>query len=267
VLDNGRENILGPGAITIAARPAFLNEAECGEVIGKVQPGPFVLLTVRDSGPAMTPEIRSRLFHEPFFSTKSKHKGLGLAVMYGILQNCGGGFCFDRDSDGSSIRVYLPTASAAVANALPGRLAEPADARLLVVDDEPLVLESLCASLQQAGFQVQGASNGREGLGFFMQPDTTFDLVVSDVLMPEMSGFDMARQILQRDPHALFLFISSQVSQEELANDATLRRFTLLRKPFERSQLLNAIRAAQAPRAHAVEARDLTSLEKTRRKI
>jgi signal transduction histidine kinase len=112
VLENGREAIAGPGTVNIAARPAELSQADCLGLFGNPAAGPCVEVAVRDTGCGIAPEVRRRLMAEPFFSNKPRHRGLGLAVVYGVLYQHKGGFRLDPGPEGGTVvRLFLPAAS------------------------------------------------------------------------------------------------------------------------------------------------------------
>jgi len=112
LLDNAREAIAGQGVVTFSARVTDLTDQDCLELLGNTAPGPHVEITIADSGCGFSPEARRRLFTEPFFSNKPRHRGLGLAVVYGILQTYRGGLRFGPDPEqGTVVRLFLPTRS------------------------------------------------------------------------------------------------------------------------------------------------------------
>ena len=114
VADNARAAIAGTGSITLSARPVDLSLEHCLGLLGKTHPGPYVELTVADSGCGFTPEARRRIFAEPFFSTKPRHRGLGLAAIYGVLMNSAGGIRLGHGvENGTQVHIYLPTAGPA----------------------------------------------------------------------------------------------------------------------------------------------------------
>lgn len=110
--DNARESLTGPGRITLSARKVVVDLASCADLYGNPSPGPAIEITVSDTGCGLSPEARQRLFREPFFTTKPRHRGLGLAVVYRILQVHQGGFQLEAGPQGGThARVYLPQAS------------------------------------------------------------------------------------------------------------------------------------------------------------
>jgi signal transduction histidine kinase/CheY-like chemotaxis protein len=248
LLENAREAVPAGGAVIVSASACTLGPADCAALLGSAAPGRHVELVVTDAGPGLGPEGRRRLFREVFYSTKPRHRGLGLAVVYGILRAYGGGFRLDPDTGaGTTVRVYLPAAAVpAPESAGPAEPAPDAAApHLLVVDDDPLVLQLICSILKNAGYRVQGATGPAEALERYRTAAEPFALVLTDVVMPGMNGFELVRRLQQRDWAVNALFISSQVpGPGGRADEPGLTQFELLEKPFRRDALLRAVRNA-----------------------
>ena len=116
LLDNAREAIAGQGGVSVAACSTELKEDDCRQLFGNAQPGPYVEITIADTGHGFSPEARRRLFAEPFYSSKPRHRGLGLAVVYGILQTYRGGLRFGPDTEqGAVVRVFVPAVASQTA--------------------------------------------------------------------------------------------------------------------------------------------------------
>jgi signal transduction histidine kinase/CheY-like chemotaxis protein len=171
--------------------------------------GEHVFVSVSDTGSGMTPEVRSRIF-DPFFTTKGKAgNGLGLAVSYGIIHRHEGEIEVETEPGrGATFRIKLPiakgtlkeaetTAETSSAAQTLSLVAEPSRARVLIVDDEPHVLELLCEMVQSEGCEVIAASDGAGALALFEAG--SFDAVFTDIGMPGMSGWELARAIRERD--------------------------------------------------------------------
>jgi signal transduction histidine kinase len=245
LLDNAREAISDEGVVTLSARVVELAEADCQELFGAAASGRHVEVTVTDTGGGLPPEVRRRLFAEFFFSTKVRHRGLGLAVVHGILRTYRGGLRFGPDpAQGTAVRLFLPVAA-------DGGLSEEPTARrqgerVLLVDDDPLILRFMTMVLEGAGYRTESAAGGAEALTRYAAEP--FRLVLTDVLMPQMDGFELVRRLRERDPGVNALFISSAESFR-VGEDDAVRRFGVLVKPFRPESLLHAVRTALDRRA------------------
>jgi signal transduction histidine kinase/ActR/RegA family two-component response regulator len=260
VLENAREAIASEGTIIVTARATELGPAGCLDLLGNSRPGPCVELTVTDSGGGISPEARACL-GEPFFTTKPRHRGLGLAVLYGLLHVHRGGFRLEPAlGGGTTARLYLPVQPAGLAPPVAGTPTGTAGRgeRVLVVDDDPLILQMVHTTLERAGYRVQAVGGGAEALAAFTAPaDERFDLVLSDVFMPRLSGVDLARRLLHHDSDVNLLFMSGYVSAEFARENFGDWNFNLLQKPFRAEGLLHAVRTAldRGSRQLAVAAR------------
>jgi CheY-like chemotaxis protein len=258
VLDNAREAIKGPGKVRLRARLVQLSEADCVDLLGCAAPGPHVEIAISDDGCGLSPEARQRLFAEPFFTDKPRHRGLGLAVTYGILCAHKGGLSVEPGQEyGTVVRLLLPAAAASVP-VEPVRPYRPGLIRgekVLVVDDDPMILKLCSATLEQAGYRVHTAADGAQALDSFQAAvREPFRLVVSDVVMPRMTGVDLARRLRNQDANLSVVFMSGQVGpslpNEEMAGGPC----DFLPKPFRPDGLLNAVRTALDRAARPVPA-------------
>jgi signal transduction histidine kinase/CheY-like chemotaxis protein len=246
LLDNAREALVGAGAISVSARTVELSEADCRDLFGDVRPGPHVEVTVADTGAGLSPDAQRRLFAEPFFSTKPRRRGFGLATAYGILHAHRGGLRLLPGSErGAVARVLLPLAPV-VAPSQVAAAAEPARGeRVLVVDDDAMILQLVSTTLERAGYRVQAVGGGEEALKAYAAAGRDpFRLVLTDVLMPRLGGLELARRLLGRDAGARVLFMSGQVSADFSPADFAGHGFELLHKPFRPEGLLRAVRHA-----------------------
>lgn len=262
LLDNAREALMGPGTISVSARAVQLGEAECQELFGAALPGPHVEVVIADTGTGLNPEVQRRLLAEPFFSTKPRHRGFGLAITHGVLHAHKGGFRLHPGEErGVVARVLLPVAPAPLVLPQPEKVVRPTERlkgeRVLVVDDESEVLQYVVASLARAGFRVEPASSGEAAYqAYFAQPADPFRLVLTDVVMPGLGGVELARRLLRRDPAVRMLFMSGHVSTDFTRQDFAEQAFEFLAKPFRPEQLLKAVRAAISRDAWSARRRD-----------
>jgi signal transduction histidine kinase/CheY-like chemotaxis protein len=243
LLENAREAITDRGVVTLSARAANLTEHDALELIGNARPGRHVEITITDTGSGLSSETRRRLFGDVFFSTKNRQRGLGLAMVYTYLAANQGGLRFGPDPEqGTAVRVYLPVA--ADRNGTSPRGAGESCAPVLVVDDDPMVLEVVCNLLTQAGYRVQGTTEPGKAVDLFAAAAEPFRLVISDVHMPGMNGYEMTRRLRSADPRLHLLFISGHTDLSPA--DGQPRDFLLLKKPFESRALMQAVSAALA---------------------
>jgi PAS domain S-box-containing protein len=213
-----------------------------------VQPGPHVLLAVTDTGSGMDPEVLAHIF-EPFFTTKDvgKGTGLGLATCYGIVkQNRGSIWVHSERGRGTTFKIYLPRADAAVESREAPEPRQPDALRgsetVLLVEDESVVCALAADALRRHGFQVLTASTGTEALELAGQTLRPFDVLVTDVVMPQMGGQQLAERLLARTPALKVLFISGY-TDSVLTRDGVLKPgMTLLQKPFTPGQLVQRVR-------------------------
>jgi signal transduction histidine kinase/ActR/RegA family two-component response regulator len=256
VLENAREAIDGAGTVRVTAGVTELSPAACLDLLGSPRPGPCVEVTVADSGGGLNPAVCGRSLGEPFVTTKPRHRGLGLAGVYGLMQLYRGGFRLDpAPAGGTVVRLYLPVEAAPPSGHPPpeegrggGDASAPAVGRgekVLVVDDDPLVLQLVRTTLERTGYRVQTAGGGAEALAAFAASTAEpYRLVISDVLMPGMTGVDLAGRLLQQDAAVNLLFMSGRVSDDFARENLGKWNFNLLQKPFRAEGLLRAVRAA-----------------------
>jgi two-component system cell cycle sensor histidine kinase/response regulator CckA len=198
--------------------------------------GRFVRLVVRDDGEGMSEEVLARAF-EPFFTTKASGTGLGLASARLAIEHAGGSLeASSRAGAGTTFLARLPWC--ATPPAAPQTEGEPephARGRVLVVDDEPMVLRLMVATLERSGHRVLAAHDAMSALRIAANADEPIDLLISDVVMPGFSGPALARRIRALRPGLPVLFVSGFHDEAELEADAALG--PLLRKPFSPRQL------------------------------
>ncbi len=207
-------------------------------------------LIVRDSGPGFSPDARAHLF-EPFFSTKGDSRGLGLATAYGFLQQSGGFIEVEGGSSGASVRVGFPltivepvSAPRLIASRGTERPAGPVT--VLVAEDEETVRRFVRIVLEKEGFRVLDAENGMEALAVFETADPAPRILLTDVVMPQMGGKELATRMLEAHPELQVIFMSGFVRDPELLEGLNDRRAPFLQKPFDIEELARIVRAAAA---------------------
>ncbi len=213
-----------------------------------VPPGPWVALTVRDTGIGMDASTRARIF-EPFFTTKEKGQGtgLGLSIVYGIVAQSGGHVRVESElGRGTTFRVYLPRVSSALdPEIVEDRRAHAhrGDETVLVVEDEPQVRESLRVILQRSGYSVLEAQNGGEAILVCEQHGGPIHALVTDVVMPRMSGPELAARVAPLRPAMKVLYVSGYTETAVPVDPTTDAAAAFLPKPIEPSALLQRLRA------------------------
>lgn len=224
--------------VTVSARRVNLTAEECADLYGDLRPGAHVEIRVADNGPGLSAETARRLFADPFYSSKPHKRGFGLTLAYGVLSAYRGGLDLQAGPHGGTVaRMLLPVAEISGAT------------KVLVVDDDPLILQFVCTTLVEAGYQVEKASSAADA--FRTYASTAPDLVVSDLAMPHENGIDLARRLLHRDANVRLLFMSGHSPNDFAAPDLCVRNFQFLLKPFPPGGLLKAVREAlnRDPRA------------------
>jgi two-component system, cell cycle sensor histidine kinase and response regulator CckA len=213
---------------------------------GTVHPGSYVMLAVTDTGCGMDADILARVF-EPFFTTKEPGKGtgLGLSTVYGIVMQSGG--CLEVRSEpqhGTRFMVYLPRIEAETDEAGSGRTptAAAGEGTVLLVEDEEIVRKMTASVLEENGYRVLAAGLGSDALRLAEQYDGVIHLLVTDIVMPHMSGPEVARRLSPLRPDMKVLFMSGYAGEDVLAHGLSLRGTVFLQKPFTPSVLLSKVR-------------------------
>ena len=202
---------------------------------GEFRPGPYVKLTVSDTGCGITPDVIHRIF-DPFFTTKKPGEGtgLGLSVVYGIVSRYGGTIAVESEpGGGSEFAVYLPAihehaeAEAQPTAAPPGRCE-----RILLVDDEAVLVEMGRDMLQDFGYHVVAITDSTQAIEVFRARPDDFDLVITDMTMPGMTGADLSQEILKIRPHLPIILCTghSDLITAEKAKALGIQGFVF--KPF-----------------------------------
>jgi len=210
-------------------------------------PGEYVLLTVSDSGTGMDEETLHHLF-EPFFTTKAQGKGtgLGLATVYGIVKQSGGFIYADSEpGHGSRFRIYLPRAEGALEAPeppVPAAAAARAEGTILLVEDEEAVRRLARRVLEGVGYRVLEAASGWEALTLADGWQGRLDLVVTDVIMPGMSGQELSARLRQQRPGLRILYVSGYTDDAILQHGTLLPNTAFLQKPFSPGSLAQRVR-------------------------
>jgi hypothetical protein len=206
-----------------------------------IKPGPYVMMAISDTGVGMDNETRSRLF-EPFFTTKTpgSGSGLGLATVYGAVKQVEGHVTvYSQPGCGTIFEIYLPRVKEAVTEPTRKALAKGSET-ILLVDDEEGVRKLVYAVLKSNGYDVMEASNGAAALATYEKNGHKVDLVLTDVVMPQMTGFELGRRLAERAPGLKILYMSGYRDNAIQAAGEAPRAF--LHKPFTPDVLLAKVR-------------------------
>ncbi len=243
---NARDAMPRGGTVTIETASVDLDEAYAEEH-PEVTAGPYVMVAVRDTGVGMDAATRERIF-DPFFTTKDPGKGtgLGLATVHGIVHQSGGHiWVYSEPGLGTTFKVYFPRVDGAMAPEEPvSPSSPPALGRetILLVEDEPSVRSLVERTLSRAGYTVVTAPGPREALAAAAQMGDTIDLLITDVVMPDMRGPQLATQIRRGRPGLRTLFMSGY-SDDSLANGGLVDPgLVLMEKPFSPDALALRVR-------------------------
>lgn len=245
---NARDAISGTGSIRIETGNVVLDESWCTDHNGSY-PGEYVVLTVSDTGAGFTAEALAHVF-EPFFTTKElgKGTGLGLAMVYGIVKQNGGFIDVkSRDGEGAAFLIYLPRSDDE--NAGPGddpdqKTPETGTETILLVEDEPMLLDMTGSMLQDLGYKVIAVSTPAEALKAAKEQGENIKLLITDVIMPELNGRDLSSRILEIIPGLDRLFMSGYTS-DVIAHHGVLEEGVhFIQKPFNLKDLSVQVRNA-----------------------
>jgi PAS domain S-box-containing protein len=246
---NARDAMPQGGKLTIETSNVVLNDSYTREHID-ASVGAHVLLAISDNGVGMAPEVRARAF-EPFFTTKDPGlgTGLGLATCYGIVKQHGGSISiYSEPNQGTAVKIYLPAVVDKVVEPLldDNATALPRGTEtVLLVEDDVVVRAFISRVLREHGYHVLEAGNGADALSTAQQePRPAPRLLLTDVVMPEMSGKALATHIVQRYPGIKVLFMSGYTGNMLTRHGQLEAGVKLLQKPFSTATLVHAVRAA-----------------------
>jgi signal transduction histidine kinase/ActR/RegA family two-component response regulator len=245
---NARDAMDGEGTLVIASE----NVTMTANQVGDIRAGEYLKISIVDDGCGMAPEVLDRAF-EPFFTTKpvGKGTGLGLSQIFGFAHQSEGEVGIESEvGKGTTVSLFLPRTKAKASSRLQPQAvadgeAEPhvAGARILLVEDDPRVRAATIGALEDLDYQPTACSNGADAIATFDAQE--FDLVISDVIMPEMTGPELIRVLKARRPDIAVLFVTGYVGEGE---GEDLIGYDLLRKPFTVGALAAAVATALSRR-------------------
>ncbi len=242
------------GKLSIATRNVEAKET-AGFAVKGLPEAEFVLIEVADTGTGMSPDVLEKIF-DPFFTTKDvgKGTGLGLSTVYGIIKQTGGYIYADSEpGKGTTFRIFLPRH---IPEDKPEEDAKPEEAvaahdltgnaTILLVEDEEAVRAFAARALASRGYTVHEASSGTEALEVMAETDGSVDLVVSDVVMPEMDGPSLLRELRKTRPDLKIIFVSGYAEEAFAKNLPENEKFHFLPKPFSLKQLATTVKQVLA---------------------
>ena len=236
------------GELTFTLRNTELDEAYCSVAGLGLSPGTFVEIEVRDTGCGMPPEVQQRIF-EPFFTTKEPGKGtgLGLAAAFGTVQSHHGAIhVYSEVGVGTAFRIYLPASAARLPASATLDAAIPGVGTLLLVDDEEIIRLTTKRMLEGLGYTVLTAENGRQGVELFRSQSQAINLVILDMIMPEMNGREAFGHMKTLRPDVPIILSSGFSKEEDIRALKQGGLAGFIHKPFRLAELSRMIQVALA---------------------
>jgi two-component system, cell cycle sensor histidine kinase and response regulator CckA len=244
---NARDAMPGGGVLTLRTEHWNLTEDDAARAPYRVVPGPYVRLTVKDTGFGMSESVLSQVF-EPFFTTKPRGKGsgLGLSTAYGIVKQSSGYIWISSNPGrGTTIEIYLPrVADAEETSQSDAQTPLPrGSGRVLLVEDEEPVRVVTRRLLEQGGYSVIEAAGGHEAVQRYDECGGAIDLVLTDVVMPQMGGRELATHLRARDPDLRLLYMSGYADNRSVRRGSKGGDDEFIQKPFAPETLLALVRS------------------------
>jgi nitrogen-specific signal transduction histidine kinase len=244
---NARDAMPAGGTLSIATQNVTLAAGD-QTTDDDIAPGPFVMITIADTGTGMAPDVLERAF-EPFYTTKEvgKGSGLGLSQLYGFVRQSGGTVKIASEiGKGTAVTVYLPKAARMVAEGEPPKspIKPKGSETVLVVEDDPDVLDIAVATLTDLGYRILVAYDGVEAMAI-LERDEPIDLLFTDIVMPYgISGIQLARQARKLRQDIKILLTSGYTMQTLSADYGAEKEFTIIGKPYRQAELAEHVRRA-----------------------
>ncbi len=239
---NARDSMPKGGTLHITTDEKILSTFERGQ-FSELRPGAYVVLTVRDTGGGMSDHVKAHLF-EPFFTTKGNGSGLGLSTVYGIVRQHEGFITVSSELDrGSTFSVYFPKIEEVSEYEVPLKLAATGvrNGTILVVEDENEVRKLVTEVLELRGYTVLSAESGQEALAILSAEHVGVELLLTDVIMPHMNGFELTEIVLSKYPQTRVLMISGCTADSTIPESITKRGIPFLAKPFSPEALVETV--------------------------
>lgn len=260
---NARDAMPSGGKLTIDTANVEIEHIDSEKYIG-IRPGSYTLLTVSDNGVGMDAETKEHIF-EPFFTTKElgKGTGLGLSTVYGIVKQSGGNICvYSEPGAGATFKIYFPAIEEEAV--MHKAVDEPAVAfggaeTLLLVEDDDQVREMTAIFLREYGYEVLVAATGNQALEICEQEGRGIELVITDVVMPQMNGRELITHLRQLLPEVKVLYMSGYADDAILRRGLLNEKFAFIQKPFTADALAQKIREVMNAPAQTSEVLQIAS--------
>jgi PAS domain S-box-containing protein len=240
---NARDAMPQGGKLTIETRNVVHSEEYAQR--HATEPGPYVMLAVSDTGCGIETEIQPRIF-EPFFTTKGSGQGtgLGLATVYGIIKQSDGNILvYSEVGRGSTFKIYLPRVDEIAEDAeVASGMVSPGSELILLVEDEDQVRTILKHILEAQGYEVLTASNGAEALSIAQDLNHDIKLLITDVVMPQMSGSELAQRVIAVRPNLPVLFMSGYTDDAIVRHGLLDEKLNFIQKPFDSASVGRKVR-------------------------
>jgi CheY-like chemotaxis protein len=242
---NARDAMPGGGTLTMQAKNVQFHEAQNWRH-SSVQPGSYVMIAVSDTGTGMDTATQARIF-EPFFTTKplGKGTGLGLPMVYGVVQQSGGAISVYSEQDqGTTFKIFFPQCEAAVTPDTKQQVASEVNGHetILLVEDQSAIREVASVYLVGLGYNVLAAPDGEAALRIAETQQKRIDLVVTDIVMPNMGGRELVTHITRLYPHAKVLYMSGYPDFAVRHSEDLAEHAEVLQKPFSLKSLAGKAR-------------------------
>lgn len=247
---NARDAMPEGGRLTIETKDAELRETYPGSH-ARIPPGKYVVLTVRDTGTGMHNDVKARIF-EPFFTTKKPGKGtgLGLAIVYGVVKQTGGWITTGSQlGNGTTFDIYFPQVQTGDAVEVPASRTKPSVTHVtrgtetvLLVEDQDGIRELVCEFLQNTGYTVLQAADGNEALQIADEYKHPIHLLLTDIVMPNVGGRELAQRLAQPRPQMKVLFMSGYPDHATWSSELVDDTAAVLQKPFPLDTLARKVR-------------------------
>lgn len=244
---NARDAMTGGGNLNIKTENIELQVGHFHDHDVENLPGPYVMVTVSDTGIGMDAETRKRAF-EPFFTTKEigRGTGLGLSTVYGIVkQNRGYVWAYSEPGHGTTIKIYLPKGKEDTAEFQRAKTVEGSfegSETILVVEDDHSLRKLSRTIFERYGYKVLDAKSGREALRIAREYEGAIQLVLTDVVMPEMNGAELVKHLIRLKPDLKFIYMSGYPENTILSRGLSNSNFNLIEKPFSSETLVGKVR-------------------------